>query len=93
MEEDHESADDLLLSPGTFDFLPPLWPDAFNVLQPTGLPFDNVENLLPEFRDQLLGVNGSNALHHGAAQVFFDSLLRCGRGADEQIGAKLEAKL
>src|ERR1019366_551738 len=72
VEENHDLADDLLLGPGLLNPRPALWSNAVNILQPGGLLLDDLENLLAELLDQLLGVNGADALDHPAAQVFFD---------------------
>ena len=93
VEEHHDFADDFLLGPRFLNAMAALRPDAVHVLQPGGLLLDDVENLLAEFYDQLLGVNGTNALNHAAAQIFLDALLRGRRSAVEHVSAELEAKL
>ena len=72
MKEDHDLPDDLLLGPGVRD--PPCadGPDARHLLESIGLGLDDVEDLLPEGLDHLLGVDGPNAADHPGAEVFLD---------------------
>src|SRR5262249_21274824 len=55
--------------------------------------FDDVEDLLAKFVDELLGIDRANAFDHATAQVFLDSRPR-GRGrAVEQLRAELLSEL
>ncbi len=93
VQEHHDLADDFLFRPRILDALPPLGADAVHILQPGGLRFDDVEDLLAELGHQLLGVDRADALDHAAAQIFLDAFLRRRRGAVQHLRLELEAEL
>ena len=57
VKEDHDLPDDFLLSPGVRDPLGPNRANARHLAKPIGLGLDDVEDLLTEGFDQLLGVD------------------------------------
>src|SRR5436190_5898537 len=93
MKEHHDLANDLLVRPCRFDFCAAHRTDAFDLLQTAGLTFNDVENSVAEFFDELLRVNGADTFDHAAPEIFLDSFER-GRGrALDNVGAELQAEL
>ena len=72
VQEDHDLPDDLLLGPGVRDALGSNRADARHLAKPIGLGLDDVEDLLPEGLDHLLGVDRSDAPDHPGAEIFLD---------------------
>ena len=72
VKEDHDLPDDLLLGPGVRDPLGPNRADARHLAKPIGLGLDDVEDLLPEGLDHLLGVDRPDAPDHPGAEIFLD---------------------
>ena len=72
VKEDHDLPDDLLLGPGVRDPLGPNCADARHLAKPIGLGLDDVEDLLPEGLDHLLGIDRSDAPDHPGAEIFLD---------------------
>ena len=64
VQEDHDLPDDLLLGPGVCDPLGPNRADPCHLPKPIGLGLDDVEDLLPEGLDHLLGVDRADASDH-----------------------------
>ena len=76
MQEQHDLADDLLLSPASNDPLRPLWTDPGYQAQPRWLLFDDVEHCLTESTHEFLRVDRPNAAEHAGAEIFLDTLDR-----------------
>ena len=72
MKEDHDLPDDLLLGPGVRDPFGSNRADARDLTKPIGLGLDDVEDLLPEGFDHLLGVDRPDAADHPGAEIFLD---------------------
>ena len=72
MKEDHDLPDDLLLGPGVRDPFGSNRADARHLAKPIGLGLDDVEDLLPEGLDHLLGVDRPDAADHPGAEIFLD---------------------
>ena len=72
VKKDHDLPDDLLLGPGVRDPFGPNRADARHLAKPIGLGFDDVEDLLPEHFDHLLGVDRPDAPDHPRAEIFLD---------------------
>ena len=91
VQEDHDLADRLLISPGGDDAVGPLGPDAVDLLQACRRLLDDVEDLLAERLDQLLGVDRADALDHARGEVLLDALGGGRRCRAQKIGAELHA--
>ena len=76
VQEDHDFPHDLLLGPGIRDPLGPNRADARHLAQPIRLGLDDVEDLLPEGLDHLLGVDRPDAADHPGAEIFLDPVDR-----------------
>ena len=88
VQEDHDLPHDLLLGPGVGDALGAHRADAGHLAQAIGLRLDDVEHLLAERLDHLLGVDRADAADHPGAEIFLDAVDRGRRrGAHE---ARLE---
>ena len=88
VQEDHDLAHDLLLGPGVGDALGADRADAGHLAQPIRLGLDDVEHLLAERLDHLLGVDRTDAADHAGAEILLDAVDRGRRrGAHE---ARLE---
>jgi hypothetical protein len=74
VQEDHDLPDDLLFCPGVRDASRPNRADARHLAKPTGLGLDDIEDLLPENLDHLLGVDRPDARDHSGAEIFLDSV-------------------
>ena len=74
VQEDHDLPDDLLLGPGVRNPFRPNRADARHLAKPIGLGLDDVEDLLTEGLDHLLGVDRSDASDHPGAEIFLDSV-------------------
>ena len=72
VKEDHDLPDDLLLGPGVRDPFGSNRADARHLAKPIGLGLDDVEDLLPEGLDHLLGVDRPDAPDHPGAEIFLD---------------------
>ena len=84
LQEDHDLADRLLLGPGGDHPLLALRADAVELRQSLRLLFDDLEHLLAEGPDQLLGEVRADALDHAGAEVLLDAFQR-GRRHDAQL--------
>ena len=91
VQEDHDLADRLLIGPGGDDAVGALGPDAVDLFQPCRRLLDDVEDLLAERLDQLLGVDRADALDHARGEVLLDPLGGSGRCRSQEIGAELHA--
>src|SRR5208282_3551771 len=89
MKEDHNLPDDLLLGPGVGDPLGPNDADAGHLAKPIGFGLDDVEDLLAEGLDHLLGVDRPDAPDHAGAQVFLDPVDRTWRRGLEKARPEL----
>jgi len=88
VQEDHDFAHGLLFGPGDENACRTNRPDAFDLAQAIRRGLDDVENLLAECANELLGVDGSYATDHTGRQISLDAVGRSrGRGAQE---ARLE---
>jgi hypothetical protein len=72
VKEDHDLPDDLLLGPSVRDPLGSNRANARHLAKAIGLGLDDVEDLLPEGLDHLLGVDGPDASDHPGAEIFLD---------------------
>ena len=72
VKEDHDLPDDLLLGPGVRDPFGPHRSDPGDLTESIGLGLDDVEDLVPEGLDHLLGVDRADAADHPRAQIFLD---------------------
>ena len=88
VQEHHDLADDLLLSPGVGDPLRPHLPDAGHLAQAFRLGLDDVEHLLAERPDKLAGVDRADAPDHAGAEILLDALDRGRLGCADE--ARLE---
>jgi hypothetical protein len=61
VQENHDFADRLLLDPGGRDAPRSYWTDAVYLAQTIRLRFDDVEHLLTEGPQELLGIDRANA--------------------------------
>ena len=88
VQEDHDLAHDLLLSPGIGDALGADRANTRHLAQAIRLSLDRVKHLLAESTHKLFCVDRADASDHAGAQVFLDTVdrRRCG-GAQE---ARLE---
>ncbi len=91
VQEHHDLADDLLLGPGNSDAARPHRADAVHLPQAVGLGLDDVEHLLPEGAQQLLGIDRADAADHARGKVLLDAFDRCRRGGLEEPGLELLA--
>jgi hypothetical protein len=84
VQKHHDLADDLLLGPGGCDAICPYRSDAVHLPQAARLRLDDVEHLLTESAQQLLGVNRPNAPDHARGKILLDAFDGCwGRGFEE----------
>ena len=91
VQKDHDLAHDLLLGPGAGDALGAHRPDAGHLAQAIGLGLDDVEHLVAECLDQLLGVDRADAADHAGGEILLDAVGR-GRGrAAQKAGLELLA--
>ena len=74
VQEDHDLAHDLLLGPGAGDALGAHRADAGHLAQPIGLGLDDVEHLLAERLDHLLGVDRADAADHPGTEILLDAV-------------------
>ena len=72
VKKDHDLPDDLLLRPGVRDPFGSNHADTRHLAKPIGLGLDDVEDLLTEGLDHLLGVDRADASDHPGAQIFLD---------------------
>jgi hypothetical protein len=79
VKKDHDLPDDLLLRPGVRDPFGSNRADAGNLAKPIGLGLDDVEDLVSEGFDHLLGVDRADAADHPRAQIFLDPVDRARR--------------
>jgi hypothetical protein len=79
VKEDHDLPDDFLLGPSVRDPLGSNHTDARHLPKAIGLGLDDVEDLLPEGLDHLLGVDRPDAPDHPGAQIFLDPVDRARR--------------
>ena len=84
VQEHHDFSHRLLLGPRGQDAGGPHTADALDLPQPVGRRLDDVEHLVAERADQLLGVDRADAADHAGCEIFFDAVGGCGRrGAQE----------
>src|SRR5262249_52812844 len=91
MQKHHDLTDHLLLGPSSHDAACAHGANAINLAQAIRLRLDDVENLLAEGAQELLGVDRADAANHPRRQIPFDSLDRCGRRGLEEPGLELLA--
>jgi hypothetical protein len=63
--------------------------DAIHVPQAVGLGLDDVEHLVPEGAQELLGIDWANAADHARAQVLLDAFGRSRGGGLQEPGLEL----
>ncbi len=85
------SRTDLLLGPGGDDPTRTHRADAVDFPQAVGLRLDDVEHLLAEGAQQLLGVGRADAPDHARGKVFLDAFDRRGLRGLEEPGLELLA--
>src|ERR1700684_1434768 len=73
MQEDHDLADDLLVSPARGDFSGANFPDPIDLSQPRGRLLNDIEHGGTEGLDQSTGVHRTNTLDHSGAEVALDA--------------------
>ena len=78
MQEDHNLADNILLSPGVGDPAGSDRADALDLAQPIPLDLDDVEDPLAEHLDHLFGIGRPDAADHARSQILLDALKRGG---------------
>src|SRR5215472_16700542 len=76
MQEDHDFAHGLLFGPGGENAGRTNRPDAIDFAQPIRAGLDDVENLLAECTNELLGVDGAHAADRAGREVSLDALNR-----------------
>src|SRR5262249_4897633 len=76
VQQQHDLAEDLLLSPTGDDPLRPLWADPGNLAQARRLLFDDVEHCFTEHAHELLCVDRSNAAEHAPTEILLDPVDR-----------------
>jgi hypothetical protein len=91
MQEYHDLPDDLLLGPGNSNAARPHRADAVHLPQAVGLGLDDVEHLVPEGAQQLLGIDRADAADHARGQGFLDAFDRGRGGGLEEPGLELLA--
>src|SRR5262249_49350172 len=89
MQKHHDLTAYLLLGPGSHDATRAHGANAINLAQAIWLPLDDVEHLLAEGAQKLLGVDRADAANHPRRQIPFDSLDRSGRRGLEELGLEL----
>ena len=89
VQKHHDLADDLLLGPGGCDAICPHRSDAVHFPQAVRLRLDDVEHLLPESSQQLLGVDRPDAPDHARGKVLLDAVERGRGGGLEEPGLEL----
>ena len=93
LQKHHDLPDGFLIGPAGGDALDPLGTDAVECAQPLGSVLDDIEDLLTERRDQLLGEMRADAFDHAAAKVFLDAFERAGRQDLQEGRPELQAVL
>jgi hypothetical protein len=89
VQKHHDLSDDLLLGPGGCYAICPHRSDAVHFPQAVGLRLDDVENLLAESSQQLLGVDRPDASDHARGRILLDAF-DGGRGRSlEEPGLEL----
>src|SRR5262249_58140979 len=84
VQKDHDFPHGLLFGPGGENAGGTNRPDAIDLAQPIRAGLDDVENLLAEYADKLLGVDRPYAADHAGREVSLDAVgRRRGRGAQE----------
>src|SRR6266536_2793305 len=79
VQEDHDLADRLLLGPGGRDAAGSYRTDAVHLPQAIRLRLDDLEHLVAEGAQELLGIDRANAADHSRGEVLLDTLDRRGR--------------
>src|SRR3984957_10685933 len=91
VQEDHDLAHDLLLSPGIGDTLRADRANTRYLAQAIRLRLDRVKHLLAESTHKLFCVNRADAPDHAGAQVFLDTVDRRWRGGAHEARLELLA--
>src|SRR6266568_2573663 len=89
MQEDHDLADRLLLGPGGPDAAGSYRADAVHLPQAIRLRLDDIEHLVAEGAQKLLGIDWADAPDHSRGEVLLDALDRRGRRGLEEPGFEL----
>ena len=93
LQKHHDLPDGLLIGPAGGDSLDPLGADADECAQSLGGSLDNIEDLLTERLDQLLGEVRADASDHAAAKVLLDPIEGAGRHDLQEGRPELHAVL
>src|SRR6266496_5240437 len=89
VQEDHDLADHLLLGPGRRDAAGSHRTDAIHLPQAIRLRLDDIEHLVAEGAQELLGIDWAYATDHSGSDILLDALDRRGRRGFEEPGFKL----
>jgi hypothetical protein len=89
VKEDHNLPDDLLLGPSIRDPFGSNRANARHLPKAIGFGLDDVEDLIPEGLDHLLGVDRPDAADHPGAQISFDPVDRARRRGLEKSRLEL----
>ena len=89
VQEDHDLAHDLLLSPGISDAFGAYQANASHLAQALRLGLDDIEYLLAKCIDHLFGVDRPDTANHPGAEIFFDAIDRCRRGRADEVSFEL----
>jgi hypothetical protein len=90
VQEHHDLAHHLLLSPGAHNPLGAHRPDARHLAQPLGRSLDHVEDSFAEGRDQFPGIDRADAADQAGGEIFLDALRGGRRGGAQE--ARLELR-
>src|ERR1700722_8168071 len=91
VQEDHDFPHRLLLGPGGDDPSRAHWANAADLPQTASLRLDDLEHLVAEGTQQLLGIGRADAPDHTGGKVLLDALDRCGLRGLEKPGPELLA--
>src|SRR6266516_5743200 len=89
VQEDHDLADRLLLGPGGRDAAGAHRTDAIHLPQTIWFRFDDIEHLLAEGAQELLGIHRADAADHSRREILLDALKRGGRRGLEEPSFEL----
>src|ERR1044071_2218117 len=93
VQEYHDIPNHPLLGPRILDPATAHWANSLDFLQPPGIGFDDIEDFLAEFLDQLFCVSGADSFDHAAAEILFDAFAGRGCRSLEQLGFEMHPEL